>query len=385
MRVLIAGGGTGGHVYPGIAIYRALDGLVDGLEVLFVGAKNGVEGTILKDLALPNVLLAGRGVRGSSLLSKLTNPFVLMAAIVSGMKVISAFKPDVVIGTGGYASVAIVAGAVVARRRRVLQEQNSVPGLANRVLSRFADLVLLSYEESRAWFGAGVKCEVVGNPLRIKTTPDRDAGLRFFDLSPDLQTVLIYGGSRGARAINDAAVSAISGILTKRDVQFVMLTGTNDFERVETLMKNHASRVRVLPFLEDIGHAYSVADVAVARAGASSVFELAAFGVPTIYVPYPYAADDHQKKNVEHLEKTGGAIVIDHQGLSGEALEAIILSLLDDDERRKEMAATVRGWARIDAAELAAKKVMEIAGASEARSGGSALIYAYLEQVLRRE
>jgi len=383
---MIAGGGTGGHLYPGIAIYRALDRLVDELEVLFVGAKSGVEGEILDDLGLPNVLLAGRGVRGASILSKLTTPFVLMAAVIRGMKVISAFKPDVVIGTGGYASVAVVAGAVLARRRRVLQEQNSVPGLANRVLSRFATLVLLAYEESRAWFGAGVECEVVGNPLRISTTPDRKAGMEFFDLSPDLQTVLIYGGSRGARAINDAAVSAISGILSKRDVQFVVLTGGNDFGRVETLMKGHARRVRVLPFLEDIGHAYSVADVAVARAGASSVFELAAFGVPTIYVPYPFAADDHQKKNVEKLEKTGGAIVIENQALSGEALEAMIISLLDDDGRRGEMAATLHGWARTDAAEMAARKVIEVAGEKvSASSSQSTSSDVYPEQPLSQE
>jgi len=225
MRIMIAGGGTGGHVYPGIAMYNALRRRVRNVEVLFVGARAGVESRIFDDLGLPSVLLPGRGVRGKGLLAKLTSPLTLLVGLFHGIREVLAFKPDVVIGTGGYASVAVVAASVLCNKKRVLQEQNSVPGMANRVLSRFADLVLLSYEESKAFFKRGVPTAVVGNPIRVKEKPDRDAALRFFDFDAGTAVVLICGGSRGARSINQAAVVAIRRILARRRVQFVFLTG----------------------------------------------------------------------------------------------------------------------------------------------------------------
>jgi UDP-N-acetylglucosamine--N-acetylmuramyl-(pentapeptide) pyrophosphoryl-undecaprenol N-acetylglucosamine transferase len=368
LRVMIAGGGTGGHVYPGIAIYNALKRAAGDVQVLFVGAKAGVEARIFEDLDLPHVLLAGRGVRGTGALAKLVSPFLLLGGIVRGVKIVMKFHPDVVIGTGGYASVAVVAASVLTRQRRVLQEQNSVPGMANRVLSRFAHLVLLSFAESRRFFGRRVPCAVVGNPLRIRPDSDRAAALQFFELEPDLPTVFFFGGSRGAHAINQAACSAIARILNKRRVQFVILTGQSDYEETRDALAAHSSFVRVLPFLEEIQHAYSVADIAVARAGASSVFELAAFGVPTVFVPYPYAADDHQMKNVAGLAGLGAALVLENHRVNGEALEAIITSLLEDDSKRRQMAEKMRGWSIADADDLCAQKIVELVGGARVRA-----------------
>ena len=361
MRVMIAGGGTGGHVYPGIAIYHALEQLGDGVDVLFVGAKSGVEGGIFSDLGLPHVLLSGRAVRGTSLLSKLASPFVLLGSVLRGVGEIKAFKPDVVVGTGGFASVAIVVASIVCGKKRVLQEQNSVPGMANRLLSRFAQLVLLSYRESRSFFGDRVACAVVGNPLRIKPNGNRDKAYEFFDLKPGLQTVLVFGGSRGARTINEAAGSAIKSILSKRKVQFVFLTGTNDYENVREDLASFAEDICVMPFLEEIDLAYAIADVAVSRAGASAVFELAAFGVPSIFVPYPYAADDHQARNVTELAQMGGAVVIENKKLNSDVLDTMIVSLLDDGPRREEMSDKMKAWSPRDADIQAAIKINEVA------------------------
>lgn len=361
MRVMIAGGGTGGHVYPGIAIYNALRRLTE-VDVLFVGAKTGVERQIFENLGLPYVLVMGRGVRGASLAAKLGSPILFLIGVLRGVREIATFDPDVVIGTGGYASVATVAAAVVCRRRRVLQEQNSVPGAANRLLSRFADLVLLSYAESRRFFGSGIRCTVVGNPLRVKPDGNRDAAFEFFGLNSEIQTVLVVGGSRGARAINDAARSAIRRILSNRTVQFVFLTGAGDCERIKDDLQEFANYVRVLPFLERIDHAYNVADVAVSRAGASAVFELAAYGIPSIFVPYPYAADDHQNRNVSELGDSGAAVVVDNASVDGEALEKLILSLLDDEPRRREMSRLLRSWAPVDADNEAAARISELLG-----------------------
>jgi UDP-N-acetylglucosamine--N-acetylmuramyl-(pentapeptide) pyrophosphoryl-undecaprenol N-acetylglucosamine transferase len=365
MRIMIAGGGTGGHVYPGIAIYKALKRSVDRVDVLFVGARSGVESKIFENLGLPHVLLAGRAVRGTSAISKLTSPVVFLMSLVLGMKQVLSFKPDVVIGTGGYASVALVAASILCGKKRVIQEQNSVPGLANRLLSRFAHLVLLSYQRSRTYFGSRVPCAVVGNPLRIKPDADRGAGLRFFGLTDGLPTVLVFGGSRGAHAINEAARTAAKRILSKRRVQFVFLTGESDFQEVAADLKDYESLVRVYPFLEEIHHAYAVADLAVSRAGASAVFELAAFGIPSIFVPYPHAADDHQRRNVSELLELGAASVMGDDTVDGKTLETMIVSLLDDGPGRKKMARRSRGWSTTDGDTAAAEKIVEIASSSK--------------------
>lgn len=365
MRVMIAGGGTGGHVYPGIAMYNALKRSEAKVEVLFVGARAGVENRIFADLGLPNVLLPGRGVRGKGILAKSTSPFVFVVGIVRGIREIRAFRPDVVIGTGGYASVAAVAAAVVCGRKRVLQEQNSVPGMANRLLSRFADLVLLSYEESKPYIRSGVRTAVVGNPIRVDRHADRAAGFAFFGLDPMRPTVLVCGGSRGARSLNRAAAAAIPRILERRRAQFVFLAGDLDYEKTKDELERFGSEVRVFPFLEEMHHAYSIADVAVSRAGASAVFELAAFGVPTVFVPYPYAADDHQKKNVARLADLGAAVVVDDSEIDGERLQTLIEALLDDGEKRGRMTREMKSWAKPDADALAAEKIIELVSRRE--------------------
>jgi UDP-N-acetylglucosamine--N-acetylmuramyl-(pentapeptide) pyrophosphoryl-undecaprenol N-acetylglucosamine transferase len=367
MRVMIAGGGTGGHVYPGIAVYNALRRARAGVEALFVGTRAGVEHRIFAELGLPHVLLPGRGVRGKGLLTKLSSPIVFFVGLIRGILVILSFKPHVVIGTGGYASVAVVAASVVCRRKRVVQEQNSVPGLANRLLARFADLVLLSYEESRPFIKTGAPVAVTGNPIRIDKRADRSAGVAFLGLEPDPPTVLICGGSRGARTINRAARSAIPAIAGTRPAQFVFITGESDYDEVRSEMAALGRRVRVFAFLQEMQHAYSVADVAVSRAGASAVFELAAFGVPTVFVPYPFAADDHQKRNVAGLAELGAAVVVANDELDGDRLRGIVEALLDDPAGRSEMAGRMKAWAKPDADDLAAAKIIELASK---RAGG---------------
>ncbi|UCH83205.1 MAG: undecaprenyldiphospho-muramoylpentapeptide beta-N-acetylglucosaminyltransferase [Candidatus Latescibacterota bacterium] len=361
MRIMIAGGGTGGHVYPGIAMYDALRRRVRNVEVLFVGARAGVESRIFDDLGLPSVLLPGRGVRGKGLLAKLISPLTLVAGLYHGVREVLSFKPDVVIGTGGYASVAVVAASIICNRKRVVQEQNSVPGMANRVLSRFANLVLLSYEESRKYIRRGVPTAVVGNPIRVKQKPNRSEAMTFFDLDPGVPVVLICGGSRGARSINEASVDAIKRLLERRHIQFIVLSGDLDYNTVRAGLDGYEERVRVYPFLQEMHHAYSAADLAVSRSGASAVFELAAFGVPTVFVPYPYAADNHQKKNVAELGASGAAVVIEDRSCTGEQLETIIETLLDDEEQRGNMRRKTSAWAKADADSLAAEKILDLA------------------------
>jgi len=362
IRVIFAGGGTGGHVYPAVAMHEGLiERLGEGqVAALFVGAKGGLESRLLSGRGVELKLLPGRGVRGASLANKLMVPFDLMRGVVAGIRTIRSFGPDVVVGTGGYASVSMVVAAILTGTPRVLQEQNSVPGLVNRRLARFADLVLLAFTESRSAIPGGADAAVIGNPLRRLPLPDRAAGARFFGLEPHRRTVLVIGGSRGARSLNSAAVDAARQLAGEGDVQFLLLTGELEHDRIKGASEGLGSGVAVRAYVEDVQHAYAVADIAVARAGASSVCELAAFAVPSILVPYPYAADDHQRLNAEALQKIGGAVVVADSELTGDRLTREIESLLNDKPRRELMQSALADWVKDDAALEAADHILDL-------------------------
>ncbi|MGD8413395.1 MAG: undecaprenyldiphospho-muramoylpentapeptide beta-N-acetylglucosaminyltransferase [Candidatus Latescibacterota bacterium] len=362
IRVIFAGGGTGGHVYPAVAMYEALIERLgkDQVAALFVGAKGGLESRLLDGRGVDLKLLPGRGVRGASLASKLVVPFDLLRGVAAGIRSIRSFRPDVVVGTGGYASVSMVIAAILTRIPRILQEQNSVPGLVNRRLARFADLVLLAFTESRSAIPGGADAAVIGNPLRRLPYPDRAAAARRFGFSPDRPTVLVVGGSRGARSLNTAALEAVRLLGERGEVQFLLLTGELEYERIKRGAAELGDRIRVHAYVEDVQHAYAVADVAVARAGASSVCELAAFAVPSILVPYPHAADDHQRLNAEAVQKAGGALVIADSDLTGRRLTDEIEGLLQDESRRERMKTALKEWVKEDSARIAADHIVEL-------------------------
>lgn len=359
LRIIIAGGGTGGHVYPGLAMLDALRERCGTVDATFVGARGGAEEHILAGERL--VLLPGRGLRGAPFAARLSAPWWLARAVWRGIAVTRTLRPDVVIGTGGYASAAMVLAAMMLRVPRVLQEQNSVPGLVNRRLARFADLVLLAFAGSQRHLPRGAEWQVVGNPLRPMPRPSRVEAAGRLGLDPGLPTVLLVGGSRGAHALNVAAVDAARRMLAAGDVQFVLLTGRADFDVVSEAMHVEAARVKVIAYLEAMHDAYAAADVAVARAGASSLFELAAFGVPTVFVPYPHAADAHQARNADALVERGAALVVGNAELTGERLASEVGALLKDADRRERMRRALVEWAPTDAAQRAAAAIVAVA------------------------
>lgn len=357
--MIIAGGGTGGHVYPGVAIYEGLRERFDSLQVMFIGSSGGVEEPIFAAYGVPYRLISGRGLRGASLATKVASPLVLARSVLESMRLIREFRPGVVIGTGGFASASTVVAALLARLPLVLQEQNSVPGLVNRRLARFADLVLLSFESSREFIPKRTATAVVGNPLRRMPAVDRATAAAYFGLDPGRSTVLVVGGSRGAHSLNVAGCEAAKA-LAERGGQAILLTGEADYETVRTALSNVADRVKVLAYLNEMNMAYAAADVAVARAGASSVFELAAHGIPTIFVPYPHAADDHQARNVAPLVERRAAVAIADRELTGDRLAGELSALLSDPERRASMSRQMGTWARPDAADAAAGLIAEV-------------------------
>ncbi len=363
LRIVVAGGGTGGHVYPGLAVVERLEARV-ATRALFIGARGGVEERILAHAGRDYELLPGYGLRRANLARKLGLPFVLAAGVMRAARVLSRFRPDVVLGTGGYASAAAVVAALALRIPRVLEEQNSVPGLVNRKLARHADLVLLGYEESRAWLPSGTRALVVGNPLRRMPTPSRAEAAAFLRLDAARQTVLVVGGSRGAHSLNLAGADAAAR-LSARGVQFVILCGAADRAEVERRTAGVSKLVRVLDYLDEMHFAYALSDVAVARSGASSVFELALFGVPAVFVPYPYAADAHQESNAAPLVQAGGAVLVRDADLSGGVLAAELETLLAATEQRQRMSGAMRAWSKPDAADRAAEATLAVAKKKE--------------------
>lgn len=372
LRIVVAGGGTGGHVYPGIAVVERLEALLD-THALFVGTRGGVEEKILARAGRDYQSLPGYGLRRASAARKLAAPVVLLSGVARARSILSAFRPDVVLGTGGYASAAVVVASLVQRTPRVLQEQNSVPGLVNRKLARYANLMLLGYDESRAWLPAGVPALVVGNPLRRMPSPSRAQAAAFFRLDPALPTVLVVGGSRGAQSLNMAAADAAAVLASERGVQFVLLCGTADRAEVERRTQAVSNRVRVLDYLDEMHFAYAASDVAIARSGASSVFELALFGVPTIFVPYPYAADDHQERNAAPLVKAGAAVLVRDAELSAARLVSELDGAFSSTERRRAMSEAMRAWSKPDAAERAAEAIVALAKKKERGMKGQKL------------
>jgi len=352
MKVLIAGGGTGGHVYPGIAVAEEfMRRLPDG-EVVFVGGRRGLEAQAVPEAGFPIrfVLVQGLPRRKWWLW-----PGALIAnaiGVVQALMLVLRERPDVVLGTGGYASGPVALAAVLTGRPLVLQEQNSVPGLANRWLARLAQEVHLAFTESRAYFDRKDNLRITGNPVRtFILSGDRGHGMRHFQLAEGRPTVFVFGGSRGAHRINEAALEAMRRLKGRVDVQFILQTGREDFESARAVVEKEGLPARVMPFLKEIHLAYAAADLLVCRSGAMTLAEIAACGTPAILVPYPFAAHNHQQVNAENLVERGAATLIKDEELDGERLAKEIAHLLADRQLLRKMSAHARTFARLDAAE----------------------------------
>ena len=349
MRVLIAGGGTGGHLYPGMAVAEEV--VRRGGQVLFVGTSRGLEARAVPAAGYPLELLEVSGLKRMGLIATLRGLFHLPKAFFRSLAILRRFRPDVVLGVGGYASGPMVLAAALWRYPTAIQEQNSVPGITNRILSRLVRVVLVAFEEARRSFPAA-KIETVGNPVRSKLVATLTAGASNDEQSA-APSILVVGGSQGARAVNDLVMAAVE-VLAKNGPMpaIVHQTGPSDLDRCKERYRVLCvlDRVEARPFIDDMATEYHRASLVVARAGALTLAELAIAGRPAILIPLPTAADDHQNKNAARFAQAGAAIVLNQQTITGAALAQLLGDLLADSGRRQAMATAMRGLARPKAA-----------------------------------
>lgn len=368
MRVLVAGGGTAGHVFPALALARRL--VEDhGADVRFAGTPSGQEATLVPAAGFTFDAVDARPLRRELSFRTFSAPFAALRSVSRCAPLVEG--AEVVVGMGGYVSVPIGLAAARAKRPLVLHEQNALPGLANRMLSRRATTVALTFAEAATRLPARVRTVVTGNPVReeiLAVTQTREAlaaqAHAELDLEPGRRTVVVFGGSQGALHVNTATVDALSRLRDRDDLQVLVLAGASHEEDVRGRLGGLSGqvRVRVRGFLDRMELAYAVADLVVARAGATTCAEVAVCGLPSILVPYPHATGHHQDANARALERAGGAMVIADDELDGATLAARIAGLLDDSATLASMAQGARSWSRPDAAEALAAVVVAAGG-----------------------
>ncbi|MDF7626957.1 undecaprenyldiphospho-muramoylpentapeptide beta-N-acetylglucosaminyltransferase [Lactobacillaceae bacterium L1_55_11] len=362
MRVILSGGGTGGHIYPALALADVIKGHQPDAQFLYVGSLRGVESNIVPPTGMPFDQLALQGFKRSLSLDNFKTVWLFLKAVHQAKKIIKAFKPDVVIGTGGYVSGAVVYAAQSLHIPTVIHEQNSVAGVTNRFLARKATKIGIAFPEARDQFPAG-KTQLVGNPRAQQVAGlHSDFSWQTYGLSDQVPTLLIFGGSQGAPAINAAVLAALPEF-NQRDYQLVVVTGPKRFDHFqEQLAENGiqpAANVKILPYINDMPAVLAKTSAIVARAGATSIAEITTLGIPSILVPSPYVTGDHQRKNARSLVEVGAALMILEPDFSGPALLAAADKIMQDPKLRAEMAAKAEAISQPDAGDQLYKLVLD--------------------------
>ncbi len=357
MRVVIAGGGTGGHLYPGIAVARELLRRDPQARITFAGTARGIESRVVPREGFELDLLRSAGLKRVSAAARLRGLMLLPLGGFDAWRIISRRAPGLVIGVGGYSSGPVVLAAAVRGIPTLLLEQNAVPGLTNRLLARIVSAAAVTFESTAAYFGR--RAIVAGNPVRPEFVAEHLApGMR----APGPPRILIVGGSQGSHAINVAMVEAAPKLAAHPGgLAITHQTGERDLELVSDGYSRAGIDARVEPFLYAMDREVKAADLVVCRAGATTLAELTAAGRPAILIPLPTAADDHQRKNAEVLAAAGAAEVVDQKNLGGGLLAERVATLIGDPARLAEMCAAARRLARPDAAMVIADKAMELA------------------------
>ncbi len=362
-KVLISGGGTGGHVFPAIAIANALKEKQSNIDLLFVGAKDRMEMEKVPAAGYEIIGLWISGFQRSMSFKNLSFPFKLIYSMIKAWSTIRSFKPDVVVGVGGYASGPVLKVATIKGIPTLIQEQNSFAGITNRMLGNKVDKVCVAYEGMDRFFPKE-NILLTGNPVRkdiLNLEGKRILGISHFGLDQDLKTILVVGGSLGALSINQGIKNSIY-LFAENGIQLIWQTGKGYYKEAKQEASNsqYLDRFKVYDFIGDMDFAYSAADMIISRAGAIAISELACVGKAVIMVPSPHVAEDHQTKNAMALiEKEAAILVKDHE--TKEKLGPAAIELLQDQAKMEQMGANIKHMAKFDSAEVIADEILKLA------------------------
>jgi len=360
MTIVIAAGGTGGHLYPAVALAREFLRRNPMTKILFVGTTRGLESKVLAHEGFELALISAKPVMGRGLLDMLSGVFAMPVSLWQCGRILRQRRTDLVIGVGGYTSPMMVMAAALMDIPRVILEPNAHPGLANKAVGPFVQRVFLGFASAAGSFKTR-KVRVVGTPIRREFSAQSVASS--VAKPADRRHVLVFGGSQGAKAVNSAAIEGLPELLRRRPaISVTHQTGEMDYLRVKEAYDRAGILVTVVPFLYDMPAAIIAADVVVARAGAMTVTELAACGKPAVLVPLPTAIYDHQAKNAKVMEDAGAAIVIAQAELNGARLAQVLIGMLDDPDKMRAMAEASSSLRRLDAAEAIVRECYALIG-----------------------
>ena len=358
-RFLFAGGGTGGHLFPAIAVAQKILSLKPEAEILFVGTKSKIEGSVVPKLGFKFSSIWVSGFSRSFSFKNILFPFKLIVSIVQSIIINMKFKPKVAIGSGGYVSGPAIFGSDIMGAKIILLEQNVYPGITTRLLEKYAVEIHLSFEGSKKYFKRPDNLKITGNPIRenLKSV-DKNSSLKSFDLSSGEKTILILGGSLGAASINKAISDNIENFI-KNDIQIIWQTGKNYIERYN---KYSSDTIKVIPFIEDMNLAYSACDLVISRAGGITITEIINLGLPSILIPSPNVAENHQYLNAKNLFDNNAAIFIEDSKIDSELWQTIN-STITDNNKLSKLKTNALHIAKPEATKIVAESAIKLADA----------------------
>lgn len=353
LKVIISGGGTGGHIFPAIAIADALKKRYPNAEILFIGAKGRMEMDRVPKAGYPIEGLWISGFKRELSFDNLSFPFKLISSMIKARKILKRTKPDIVIGVGGFASGPTLRMAASLNIPILIQEQNSYPGVTNKIMGKKAEKICVAYDNMHQWFPKD-KIVVTGNPLRnnIKPVDDRKTdAMNYFDLDPNKKTILLVGGSQGALGINKG-ISAQLSLFLNKEYQMIWQTGKFYYETAVNEVKSNGleDKIKCTVFIDRMDLAYAAADVVISRAGAISISELSLLGKAVVFVPLPTAAEDHQTKNAKRLVDADAALMVKNDATEKSLLPKVF-ELLDDEQRQTQLKQNIARFAKPNAAD----------------------------------
>ena len=342
MKAIISGGGTGGHIYPAVSIIEELEKREKNIEILYIGKQNGLESEIIKNLGINYKGIRIAGIPRKISLKSIKSLRELLFGLWQSRKLIKEFNPDFVIGTGGYVTGPVLFNASKLKYKTYFHEQNSYPGITNKILSRFVDSYFVTYEDSIKYFKNKNNALITGNPIRNKFNnikDIRDNSIKEFGLDKNIRTIFSFGGSNGSEILNENILEILNSFNKEIfNFQIIHVTGKNHYRKFMDRLKNHNENIIIFPYLEDIQKAYSVSDLVITSSGAITLSELAFLGLPSILIPKSYTTENHQVHNAITYEKIGASKVILEKDLNPNILNETISDIISNESVLNNMA-----------------------------------------------